>query len=424
MKEEARRCVCLLCLSVVRNDPRVRKQADLLHDAGFSVVAVGLAGGSAANPRWPVLSPAFIAASSLGAKAQKLFANPLGYGRYLASWVARPFAQYSPRLANWLYWSRPAFRHLFETAQPVAADIYVANDWNMLPIASALAEIHGGRYIYDSHEYAAGELPESLAWRLFDRGLAVTAERTFIRGAAFVSTVSSGIADLLSRDHGLGTKPMVVRNVVADRARAKSLSPLRHEGEITVLFHGGITKYRGLHILVDSVRLWKPGRRLALRGPIGEAYRRQLERIIERHHLHDRVSIEPPVPADQLIDTAASADIGVTSLPDTSAENNFALPNKIFEYMSAGLALLVPELEELASIVRQYEVGLVFGRLAAEDIASAVNALDWGTINVFKAQARVASARLTWEREAEPWLRRIGELAGLERSEADIRSGG
>jgi glycosyltransferase involved in cell wall biosynthesis len=283
--------------------------------------------------------------------------------------------------------------------------------------------MHGGQYVYDSHEYAAEELPESLAWRLLDRGLAVGIEAAHIHEAAFISTVSRGIAELLKRDHKLAAEPMVVRNVPEARPLSLSPSPLRQEGDIVVLFHGGITEHRGLHVVVDSVRLWKPGRRLVLRGPISEAYRRRLDAIIDDHRLHERVAIEAPVRADRLIEAATGADIGIVSLPDTSAENRFALPNKIFEYVSAGLALLVPELDELAGVVRQHGIGHVFGRLTPDDIAAAVNALDMETVNALKTKSRAAATELTWEREAGTWLRRIKALASsrAERRIAEVR---
>jgi glycogen(starch) synthase len=417
-KKAASPRVCLLCLSVIKDDPRVRKQGNLLHQAGFEVVGVGLAGGTAANPPWAIRVPSFAAAATPRAKLAKLLADPGRYSRYLAAMTLRPLALWSSPLAEWLYWSRPAFRSLFEAARSTVADIYVANDWNMLPIAQRLARIHGGRYVYDSHEYAAEELPESLAWRLFDRGLAVRTEGAHIHGAALVSTVSRGIAEHLMRDYGLAAEPMVVRNVPQARPLGRSFSPFREEGEIVVLFHGGITEHRGLHTLVDSVRLWKRGLRLVLRGPVEDAYRRRLEAIIATHDLRNRVDIEKPVAADRLMEAAATADIGIVSLPDTSAENRLALPNKIFEYVSAGLALLVPELDELAKIVRQHENGRVFSSLSAQAIAAAVNDLDMAMINAYKAKSRLASAELVWEREAEPWRLRIEALAATVRGSA------
>jgi glycosyltransferase involved in cell wall biosynthesis len=356
------------------------------------------------------LAPVFTPAASLPARVAKLASAPAQYGPYLVSMGLRPFASTSSGFAEWLYWQRPAFRYLLEASRQVAADIYVANDWNTLPIAHKLVAMHGGRFVYDSHEYAAEELPESRAWRLFHRDLAIGIECKYIGEAALVSTVSRGIAELMQRDHGLAERPMVIRNVPRARPAGITHSPLRHDGDITVLFHGGISEHRGLHVLVESVRLWRIGRRLVLRGPVGEAYRRRLDTIIETHGLRGRVSIEPPIPADRLIEAAAQADIGVVCLPDSSAENRFALPNKIFEYVSAGLALLVPDLDELAQVVVQHGVGRIFPRLTPESIAAAVNAFDFASVNAFKERARIAAGELVWEREAEPWLKRIEGL--------------
>jgi glycosyltransferase involved in cell wall biosynthesis len=402
--------VCLLCLNAIADDPRVRKQGNLLHNAGLDVVGVGMPGATARAPDWPILVPRFATAATPLAKIGKLVADPGRYGRYLTSLGLRPLAQWSLPIAEWLYWSRPAFQILFETAQAVRASIYVANDWNMLPIARRLAAVHGGRYVYDSHEYASEELPESITWRVLDRPLAVRIERENICGAGFVSTVSEGIAEHLMRDHNLSSRPLVLRNVPEARVVSGAVSPLRDSGDVVILFHGRITQHRGLHTIVESVRLWKPGRRLVLRGPIEAPYRRRLDAIVGRYRLYDRVAIEPPVPSDRLLESATTADVGIISLPDTSAENRFALPNKIFEYIGAGLALLVPQLKECASIVEQYENGLVFTRLSPEEVAAAVNKLDMARINAYKRKSRLASAELVWEREAETWVEHLMNL--------------
>src|SRR6185437_128610 len=49
--------VCLLSLSNIADDPRIRRQGDALHDAGWRVTAVGMPGGRSPPPAWPILVP-------------------------------------------------------------------------------------------------------------------------------------------------------------------------------------------------------------------------------------------------------------------------------------------------------------------------------------------------------------------------------
>ena len=274
-----------------------------------------------------------------------------------------------------------------------------------------LARENGGTWVYDSHEYAAQELPESWRWRVFVRGLATNIERRYIGRASLVSTVSGGIARCLAADHALRDAVLVIRNVPEDDGRQPLYSTSRKDGRIRVLYHGAITPFRGLHEVVESVRFWRPGRELILRGPSSASYRKHLEGIVARWSLADRVSILPPVSPTELIASASTCDVGIVSLPDTSHQNAYALPNKVFEYMKSGLALMVPELAELAGLVRKERNGFVFRRLEPMAVAEAVNSLDPERVEDCKARSRAAAPSLTWKAEAGGWAARIAELA-------------
>ena len=54
-----------------------------------------------------------------------------------------------------------------------------------------------------------------------------------------------------------------------------------------------------------------------------------------------------------LVREASAYDVGLFALPGNSRHNEFALPNKFFEYVMAGLALCVSDLPEMARLVRQ-----------------------------------------------------------------------
>jgi glycosyltransferase involved in cell wall biosynthesis len=403
--------VCLLCLSVVKDDPRVRKQGNLLHRDGHEVVAVGLLGGTAPNPDWPICGLPAPDGASEARRIYKLLSEPRRYATHFFCKALQPLARWSSAISSRVYWGYDTYRKLFEIASGIVADVYVANDWNMLPIAHRLASMHGSRFVYDSHEYAVEELPENLIWRIFGRPLAMMVERTHIHQASLVSTVSTGIAEHLKRDHRLREVPLVVRNVPERQPSHRSLSPLGRGGDLTLLFHGAITEHRGIHVLVASVSYWRSGRRLILRGPISDTYRRRLDDIVERYRLQSQVTILPPVPADQLITAATEADIGIVCLPDTSLENRFALPNKVFEYIIAGLALLVPRLDELQAIVTRYHNGVAFSGLQPAAIAEVVNDLNLTAVDAFKANSRLAATELVWEKEAAGWRDRLCGLA-------------
>jgi len=117
--------------------------------------------------------------------------------------------------------------------------------------------------------------------------------------------------------------------------------------------------------------------------------------------LEDRVHIVPPVPMTALVREAAAFDVGFFALPGHSHHNQFALPNKFFEYTMAGLALCMTDLPEMARLMQEYDLGVTFPKVEPGLIAQAVNALTPERIDHCKRNALAAARELCWDREAE-----------------------
>lgn len=103
---------------------------------------------------------------------------------------------------------------------------------------------------------------------------------------------------------------------------------------------------------VRSMRLWCSEFRLVLRGYSDPEYVKPLWEIAHEAAVANRLTIESPVPFKKIIPSANQADVGYFVRLDTSTQRRFALPNKLFEYVMAGLALAVSDMPEVARLVR------------------------------------------------------------------------
>jgi len=391
------RAVGLLSLSQISDDPRVRRQGDAFSRAGWNVVGVGLGGAVSSAPDWRQLAlPAGpvgrLGAMPRAARAAKMLAVRAG-GRF----------------ADDLYWtSASPYGALCDLAATVNPDLWLANDWTVLPIAQRLARAQKVPFVYDSHELASDEHAEHLRWRLLNRPMIVALEREGLRQAALVTCVSDGIADRLQEQYGLRERPLVVRNTPEYREVAH-----RPTGErVEILYHGLVAPGRGLVECIRSVAQWREEFRLTIRGPADAGYLDDLRREIDAAGIEARVSIAPPVPMTGLVREAASFDVGLFALPDHSRHNHLALPNKIFEYAMAGLALCVSDLPEIARLVRAHDLGVLISGTTPAAIAAVVNRLTREAIDGYKAKALLAARSLNWEKESEMLLIRCTEIVG------------
>jgi glycosyltransferase involved in cell wall biosynthesis len=284
----------------------------------------------------------------------------------------------------------------------------------MLPVARQLAREKGGAYTYDSHELATEEFADRLYWRVVKRPLVQAIERAAIDGVTVISTVSAGIAASLTSLYPFAAEPIVIRNTPVFEASTfrPTASPIR------VLYHGIVTRGRGLEAAIDSVAAWRSEFELTLRGPGAPDYLDALRHRIARLGLGTRVMLAPPVPMTELVREAAAFDIGFFALPGSSRHNEFALPNKFFEYVMAGLAICVTDLPEMARLIREYELGVTFPSIAPRSIAAAVNALDRERIDRYKRNALAAARELCWEQESRRLVAAYGTM--LPRGAAEV----
>ena len=152
----------------------------------------------------------------------------------------------------------------------------------------------------------------------------------------------------------------------------------------------------------------------------------ELEALIVSEGVADRVKIIPAVPYEELMEWTASANIGLTPLaPDYSLNTQLHLPNKLFEYLMAGLPVLSLQYDAIAELIKRYEVGTVMSSLAPQDVGAAINAMlaDQDSLARMSSNAlEVAKLEFCWEKESGQLIRLYYDVLGCESHNAEYRT--
>jgi len=117
----------------------------------------------------------------------------------------------------------------------------------------------------------------------------------------------------------------------------------------------------------------------------------------------DKVKFMGSVSPEQLRIFTAISDLGVTFDKNVSPNHYFSLPNKLFEYIHAGIPVVCSNLPERKRIIEAYQVGVVLDDLSPASVSCAINKIfsDSEKLLQLKKNCRLAMVELNWQKEEE-----------------------
>lgn len=266
-------------------------------------------------------------------------------------------------------------------------DLIIANDVETLPLASHLKK-NGCKVIFDAHEWYPNQWPQGFARKLKQRWNSRVIELCALQ-IDRITTVSEKIAGLYRK--WLNKEVSVITNA----APFHNLSPQETKTPIRMVHSGGANPDRQIELMIDLVSRLEGRFSLDLYLVPGQNDYYQL--LLKRAQSTQGVQILPPVPRDQLIPTLNQYDIGLYILIPTSINQECALPNKLFEYTQARLAIAAGPAPQLVDFIQQHELGIGFTTKNLDQIAQSLLKMPVGNIDQWKANAHAQAQSLSSE---------------------------
>ena len=285
------------------------------------------------------------------------------------------------------------------------ADVLVANDLDTLLPNFLISKIKRAALFYDCHEYFT-EVPE-LVNRKFTRNIWLAIERFIFPRLMHVYTVNESIATLYQNKYKV--KVDVVRNVpvtagLKTNSKSKSELGLPVDKKIILYQGAGINIHRGAEEVLESMLYVKDVVLLYIgSGDVIE----QLKSMSVMLNLSDQVLFIPKQPMQELKQYTQHADLGLTLDKDTNLNYRYSLPNKLFDYIHAGIPVLASSLVEVKKIVDHYRVGMMIESHDPKHIAEKIREMlaDEKRFAQWKENTKLAAKELCWEKEEEQLLK-------------------
>jgi glycosyltransferase involved in cell wall biosynthesis len=285
-------------------------------------------------------------------------------------------------------------------------ETFHAHDLNTLPVAAFLARRRGAHLVYDAHEL----YPEVSTLSPREAGIWGRVEAALIKRPDHIVTVGQSIADEFVRRYRVAP-PCVLLNCPTGKQIAgapdghalRERAGLASDARPIVLYQGGFAPNRGLEQLLDAARDLRYATLVLMGWGLLED---ELRERIAAANLEDRVRMIPPVEQKDLLAFTSGADVGVIPYRPVGLNNTFTTPNKLFEYIRAGVAIAASRLPELVRFVEKPGLGSTFNPDDPADIARVLNGLTESPERLAAIRERTVAARdrFVWERESQVLL--------------------
>ena len=285
---------------------------------------------------------------------------------------------------------------LFAKLLTKGGEIFLANDLDTLLPNFLIAKLKSKTLVYDSHEYFTGvpELENSLTKKKIWKSL----ERFILPKLRHAYTVNQSIASLYQSEYGIKMK--VVRNVPMLQPATEITNQLYPAGKTILLLQGaGINEERGAEELVESMTLLPENFKLYLIGS-GTCWNK-LKSLTSELSLNEKVEFIEKLPFSELHNYTSQAHLGLSLDKPISTNYRLSLPNKIFDYIHAGIPVLSSSVVEVEKIIKGFDVGTTVTEVTPNAIAKAILEIfvNPDLYNQWRNNTHKAAEELCWQKE-------------------------
>lgn len=264
-------------------------------------------------------------------------------------------------------------------------DLIVSHDLTLLPLAFEIKN-QRTRIILDAREYHPLNYQDQWFWRLEKKPLLLMLCRKYLHQCDMILTVSRGIADKYYQRWGV--RPEVFMSLPDSFA----ITPHMPRGTIHLIHHGWPSRSRQIELMIFMMDYVDERFSLDLMLlPGTDSYWDQLVNLVSTRK---NIRIIPPVKMQDIIPTIKKYDIGVFIVPPVNFNLKYTLPNKLFEFIQARLAVAIGPSPEMQGIVKKYHCGLISADFSPKTMAELLNRQTDESIFQLKINADIAANEL------------------------------
>jgi len=273
------------------------------------------------------------------------------------------------------------------------------HDLNTLNTGVKLSREFQLKVIYDSHEL----FNEMTGRNRLDRWYGYKLEKKLLKFVDHLIVVNPFIVKVFQEQYKKLPQTTIIQNIPI--YRNGDLSGIEDnyfrekynldKDDFLLLYQGGLDPYRGLEEIIKAMNYLPSYFKLVL---IGDGrIKEELRQLVREGNLIKRVFFHGKVPSHKILSYTKQADIGLVMYKNISQNNYFSTPNKIFEYLLAGIPTVASDHPGKNYIVKNNQIGICTEE-TPEKIAEAVLQI-YKNYDFYKNRCLKTQTKYSWDNE-------------------------
>ncbi|MEB1808287.1 MAG: glycosyltransferase [Bacillaceae bacterium] len=280
-------------------------------------------------------------------------------------------------------------------------DVVHCHDLNTLPIGCWLAKEKQAKLIYDSHELyneMAGRTP-------FDRKIGYKLEGYYIKKVDHLILVNPYVEEEFNNRYGSRPTTIIQNIPLVEDGKILDDSSDNYwrkkfdlDGkDIILIYQGGINPNRGIEDCIRAMKELPEHYKLVLLGE--GTIKGDLADLVIELGLTTKVFFHEQVPSKDILWYTKQADLGLVMYTNSSLNNFLSTPNKIFEYLIAGIPMVASNHPGKSYIINSKNIGVCVDESPA-DIKHGIEYI-MDNYNQYKNNCLEERTSVTWENESQ-----------------------
>ncbi|MBI5952672.1 MAG: glycosyltransferase [Chloroflexi bacterium] len=288
---------------------------------------------------------------------------------------------------NWL--SMVGARTLIPKLAKEKFNLIISHDLTLLPLAFQVKG-KSTKVMLDAREYYPRNLDDSWVWRVTKKPVNIHLCNAYLKICDKVITVSPGLSGEYKREYGIDAE-IIMSLPSRQDFHPTPLLP----GVIRMIHHGSANPSRKTELMLELMDYLDDRFTLDLMMLVTDVV--YWNKIVGMAKKRANVCIVPSVPMPKIVTTINQYDIGLFLVPPTNFNLEHTLPNKLFEFIQARLAVAIGPSVDMKTVVEKYECGIVSQDFSPQSLAQELNKLDNDKIMALKQKSHQAALALNAE---------------------------